>query len=185
MKRTLFRDAAVACLACFAVAGTAYGQASEQAQRQAPKQVLKETHGDWEIHCLEGTETCAMQQVGDTADGRRALLVTVQRLAGVTAEGRPIPAALTVNTPVGVLIPYGVRVRVDDGNMASVPLLRCLPDSCTARAPLADEGVAEFKKGQVANFAFFLQEEVLVEISLNGFTAAYEALTPVQAQAHN
>jgi invasion protein IalB len=176
---------AVACLACFAVTEVAQAQQQQQqqdqAQQQQPNQVLKETHGAWEIHCLEGTETCAMQQVGNTADGQRALLVTVQRLAGVTAEGRPVPAALTVNTPVGVLIPYGVRVRVDEGNVAPVPLLRCLPDNCAARAPLADEAIAEFKKGSVATFGFFLQDEVLVKVSLNGFTAAYDSMKPVQA----
>ena len=178
MTPTLSRAAAVACLACFACLPAAVAQ--QQTQPQGPNQVLKETHGDWEIHCLEGTETCAMQQVGETADGRRAMLVTVQRLADVSAEGQPVPAALTVNTPVGVLIPYGVRVRVDQGNVASVPLLRCLPDSCAARAPLADEAVSEFKKGQTATFGFFLQEEVLVPLSLSGFTAAYDSLTPVE-----
>jgi invasion protein IalB len=154
---------------------------SAQAQQEGPRQELRATHGAWEIHCLEGTDTCIMQQTGNTADGQRALLVTVQRLAGVTAEGRPVPATLTVNTPVGVLIPYGVRVQVDGGNVAPVPLLRCLSDACAARAPLAEEAVDQFKGGSTAIFGFFLQEEVLVDISLNGFTAAYDALTPVQA----
>ena len=198
MTRFPTRAAAVAFLAGLAFTGAAHAQAQQQdrpqAQEQqqqqqqgqrAPKQVLKSTHGAWEIHCLEGTEACAMQQLGNTADGQRALLVTIQRLAGVTAEGRPVPAALTVNTPIGVLIPYGVRVRVDDGNVAPVPLLRCLPDNCAARAPLAEDAVEDFKEGSTATFGFFLQEEVLVEISLNGFTAAYNALKPVQAQAQD
>ncbi len=176
MRCTLFRAANVlACLAGLSATGAA------QAQQEEQNQVLKATHGAWEIQCLEGTETCAMQQVGNTADGKRALLVTVQRLAGVTAEGKPVPAALTVNTPVGVLIPYGVRVRVDDGNVAPVPLLRCLPDNCAARAPLADEAIAQLKKGSKAIFGFFLQDEVLVDVSLSGFTAAYDELKPVQA----
>jgi invasion protein IalB len=163
------------------VTGAALAQAPAAGQQQAQNQVLKATHGDWEIQCLEGTETCAMQQVGNTADGERALLVTVQRLAGVTADERPVPAAITVNTPIGVLIPYAIRVRVDEGNIAQVPLMRCVPESCVARAPMAEEAIAELKRGSKATFAYFLQEEVLVEISLNGFTAAYDALTPVQA----
>lgn len=122
-----------------------------------------------------------MQQVGSTSDGRRALLVTLQRLAGVMAEGRPVAAAMTVNTPLGVLIPYGVRIRIDNGEVSPVPLLRCLPDNCAARAPLSAEAVEQLKKGSVAKFGFFLQEEVLVDVSLSGFTAAYNALQPVQA----
>jgi invasion protein IalB len=182
VRCTPIRAAAVACIAGLS-AGAAHAQAQDAApaQQQGPEQVLAATHGDWEIHCLEGTETCAMQQVGNAANGQRALLVTVQRLAGVSAEGKQVPAAITVNTPLGVLIPYGVRVRVDEGNIAQVPLLRCMPDNCAARAPMADEAIAELKRGAAATFAIFLQEEVLVEISLNGFTAAYDALKPVQA----
>jgi invasion protein IalB len=178
------------------LAGAAYAQQEGQQEGQPqqypqaqmaeqPQQVLKATHGAWEIHCIEGTETCAMQQVGETSNGQRALLVTVQRLAGVTAEGKPVPAALTVNVPVGVLIPYGVRVRVDQGEVAPVPLLRCLPESCAARAPLAEDAVDQFKRGSNATFGFFLQQEVLVEVSLNGFTAAYNELVPMQAQPQN
>lgn len=178
MRRTLTR-AVVAGVAALSVASAAV------AQQAAQKQVLKATHGAWEIHCLEGTETCAMQQVGKTAEGKRALLVTVQRLSGVTADDKPVPAALTVNTPLGVLIPYGVRAKVDDGDVVPVPLLRCLNDNCAARAPLAEEAVDRLKKGSKATFGFFLQDEVLVDISLNGFTAAYSDLKPVAAQVQN
>ena len=124
-----------------------------------------------------------MQQVGNTADGKRAMLVMIERLAGVTAEGQPVPAALTVHTPLGVLIPYNVRVKVDEGNVQPVPLIRCLSDSCMARAPLREQDVAVFKRGGNAKFGFFLTDEVLVDVSLKGFTAAYDALKPVQVQA--
>jgi invasion protein IalB len=186
VTRTHSCSVAVLLAVLFFVLTVALSLGAAQAQQEPPpKQVLKATHGAWEVHCLEGTETCAMQQVGNTADGKRALLVTVQRLAGVTAEGKPVPAALTVNTPLGVLIPYGVRVKVDDGNVAPVPLLRCLQDNCAARAPLADEAIQQLKKGSKATFGFFLQEEVLVDVSLSGFTAAYDALKPVQAQVQD
>ncbi len=178
--RAVTRAAAIACLGALCSVGAASAQ-----QQQAPEQELRATHGSWEIHCIKGTDTCAMQQVGKTSDGQRALLVTIQRLAGVTAEGQNVPAAITVNTPLGVLIPYGVRVRIDEGNVAPVPMLRCVPESCAARAPLAEQAVDMFKKGSKATVGFFLQNEVLVDLSLNGFTAAYNDLKPVQAQSQN
>lgn len=153
------------------------------AQPGAPNRVLKETHGAWEIHCLEGTDTCVMQHVGMTADGRRAMLVMVERLAGVTAEGKDVPAALTVHAPLGVLIPYGVRVKVDQGEVQPVQLMRCLTESCMARAPLTEPDVQLFKRGTTARFGFFLTDEVLVDVSLTGFTAAYNSLKPLQVQA--
>lgn len=178
MTRFLSRAVAALCLAGLALATPAAAQ--QAAQQDQPKRVLKATHGSWEIHCLEGTETCVMQQVGNTSDGRRAMLVTLERLAGVTSEGKPVAAAMTVHAPLGVLIPYNIRVKVDQGDVAPVPLIRCLPESCMARAPLSDQNVEMFKKGTKAKFGFFLTEEVLVDISLNGFTAAYNALKPIQ-----
>lgn len=174
------RTAAIACVGALCSIGAASAQ--QQAQQQ---QELRTTHGDWEIHCITGTDTCAMQQIGETSEGQRAMLVTIQRLAGVEADGQNVPAAITVSTPIGILIPYGVRVRIDEGNVAPVPLLRCLPESCAARAPLAQQAVDMFKKGSKATVGFFLQNEVLVDISLNGFTAAYNDLTPVQGQPQN
>jgi invasion protein IalB len=184
------RAAAALCLAGIALSAPAFAQ-QEQAPAQPaqptqaaqPDRVLKETHGAWEIHCIEGSETCIMQHIGKTANGERALLVTIERLAGVTAEGKPVPASLTVYTPLGVLIPYDVRVKIDDGGVMPVPLMRCLADLCMARAPMAEQDVSIFKKGSSARFGFYLNDEVLVDVPLNGFTAAYDSLTPVQVQA--
>jgi invasion protein IalB len=142
--------------------------------------VLKETHGDWEIRCIEGTSTCAMSQIGNTADGKRALLVTIQRLKDAKSdEGTAIPGAMTVQTPLGVLIPYGVRLKIDSDNVIPLPLSRCVPAGCVSQAPMLDAAVSKMKKGSTAVFGFFLDKEVLVNVSLRGFTKAYNSLTPV------
>lgn len=153
---------------------------SSSAGAQA-KDVLKETHGDWEIRCIEGTGTCAMSQVGKTGDGKRALLVTVQRLAGASAEdGTAVPAAMTVQTPLGILLPYGVRLKIDSDQVVPLPLSRCVPAGCISQAPMLDEAVGKMKKGTKAVYGFFLDKEVLVNVSLRGFTKAFNSLTPVK-----
>lgn len=158
---------------------------AQQAQPSQPRDVVKATHGAWEIHCIDGTETCAIQQIGNTSDGKRAMQVTVERLAGVEAQGQNIPAAMTVRTPLGVLIPYLVRVQIDQGEVQQIPLVRCLPDSCVARAPLTQQAVDQLKRGGTAKFTFFLSEEVPVTISLNGFTKAYDELKPIAPELQN
>lgn len=185
MTRFRSRAAAALCLAGMVLSAPAMAQQAQSSQMEAaqPERELRATHGAWEIHCLKGTETCVMQHVGKTDDGKRALLVTVERLAGVTAEGQAVPAAMTVHTPLGVLIPYQVRVKIDEGEVMPVQLLRCLTDSCMARVPMAEQDVDMFKKGSTARFGFFLTDEVVVDVSLNGFTAAYNALKPVQVEA--
>ena len=125
-----------------------------------------------------------MSQVGKTGDGKRALLVTIQRLKGAKADnGQAIPAAITVQAPLGILIPYGIRIKIDSDQVVPLPLSRCVPAGCVAQAPMLNEAVGKMKKGSKAVFGFFLENEVLVNVSLSGFTAAYDSLTPVAGQA--
>ena len=182
MKSFLTRAAAL-CLAGFVLSAPAHAQQAEPAVPDQANRVLKATHGAWEIHCIEGTETCVMQQVGETADGKRAILVTIQRISGATADGKEVPATLTALAPLGVWIPYNIRFKIDEGELGSTQLIRCVSDGCIGQAPLSAQDVNTFKRGSTAKFGFVLTEEILVDISLNGFTAAYDALTPVAVQA--
>lgn len=144
------------------------------------KDVLKATHGDWEIRCIEGSSTCAMSQVGKTNDGKRAILVTIQRLKGAKADnGTPVPAAMTVQAPLGILLPYGVRLKIDADQVVPLPLSRCVPAGCISQAPMLDEAVNKMKKGSKAVYGFFLDKEILVNVSLRGFTKAFNTLTPI------
>ena len=151
--------------------------------QQGGNDELRATHGDWEIRCIKGTDTCAMSQVGNTKEGERALLVTIQRVSGAkTEDGRPIQAAMTVQAPLGILIPYGIRIKIDGDKVIPLPLSRCIPAGCISQAPMLDEAVNKMKKGSKAVYGIFLQQEVLVDISLSGFTKAFNNLKPVPAQ---
>lgn len=145
--------------------------------------VLRQTHKDWEVRCIEGTDTCAMSQIGKTGDGQSALQITIQRISGAkTEQGAKIHAAMTVQTPLGVLIPYGVRLKIDNDEVVRFSLARCIPGGCVSRAPMLEEAVTKMKKGTKVVFGYFLDREVLVDVSLSGFTAAYNSLEEVPAQ---
>lgn len=170
-----FSVIAAAGVSLLAGVGTASAQASD---------VLKATHGDWEVRCIQGTDTCAMSQIGNTKEGERGLLVTIQRITGAnTDDGRPIQATMTVQAPLGILIPYGIRIKIDGGAVIPLPLSRCIPSGCVSQAPMLDEAVSRMKKGSKAVYGIFLDKEVLVNISLRGFTKAFNNLTPVRAQS--
>lgn len=169
--------------ACAGIVLSALAATGAAAQSGGAKDTLKATHGSWEVRCITGTETCAMSQVGTTGDGKRAILITIQRVSGAnTKDGKPIPAAMTVQTPLGVLIPYGLRLKIDGNQVVPLPLTRCIQAGCVSQAPMLGEAVNQMKKGSKAVFGYFLQNETLVNVSLSGFTAAYDALTPVAAQ---
>lgn len=143
------------------------------------KEVETATHGQWTVRCLEGTDDCRITQVGKNDKGQDALLVSIQRISGTkTKDGTEIPAALQVQAPLGVLIPYGVRLKIDEGETAPLGITRCLPIGCISGAPMTAEAVSLMKKGTLANFAYVLQNETVIKISLSGFTKAYESLKP-------
>jgi invasion protein IalB len=170
---TLKRFAGVAAAAAVSL-GLVTGAAAQ------PKEVERETHGDWTVRCIEGSDDCRMTQIGKNAQGQEALLVSLQRIRGAkTQSGQDIPAALQVQAPLGVLIPFGVRLKIDDGETAPLGITRCLPIGCVAGAPMTEEAVSLMKKGSNANFAYVLQNETVIKISLRGFTRAYDSLTPL------
>ena len=142
-------------------------------------EVEREKIGDWTIRCLEGTEDCRMTQIGKVGE-EDALLVSIQRLADTKMQnGTEVAAAMQVQAPLGILIPYGVRLKIDQGETAGLNITRCLPIGCVAGAPMTDEAVALLKKGATANFTYVLQNETAIGISLSGFTKAYESLKPM------
>lgn len=143
------------------------------------------THGDWEVHCIKGTEACAMQQVGKTGDGKRGLFVTIQRVKPTAGQdGRNVSALISAIAPLGVLIPYGLRAKIDGGAETGMPYSRCLQTGCFASSPMSDETVNRMKKGNVAAFSIALDREVTVNISLRGFTAAFNSLKPIAPGAN-
>lgn len=158
----------------------AAGLALPAAAQQAPNSEKRATNGDWEIHCIKGTDTCAMQQVGKTGADERALFITIQRIKDAPArDGRAVPAVISALAPLGVLLPYGLRAVIDGGKPTGMPFERCGPAGCVASAPMSPETVTRMKKGNAVVFKFALDREVDVNISLRGFTKSYNSLTPI------
>lgn len=185
MARSKYRNRAVIRQISFLVfAASMVMSLSVVSARAQAQDFVKDTFGDWEIRCLEASkETCVMSQVGKTAAGEVALEVQLQRLAGVTAEnGQQVPAIVALKAPLGILIPYGVRIKIDGKDSGAIPLERCLASGCVSRTPIGDEAVSRMKKGSSSVFTFVLDKEIPVNVSLKGFTKAYNNLEPVRGQ---
>lgn len=173
-----FKQIAAACLlAALALPGAA---AAQTAGQQPPGETVKATHGDWEIVCsTQKSELCVMRQVGETADGKRALEVRVRKLEGTkTKDGKNIPAAIRIMTPLGTILPPGVNVSVDGSKPRTGLFEVCLPQGCIVEQPISDEFLGQLKAGATARMTFGMlqQGEVNVDVSLNGFTKAFGSL---------
>ena len=139
---------------------------------------VKETHGEWEIRCETPTgaraEQCALIQFV-VADDRPNVGLTVIVLKTADKKAR----VLRVLAPLGVLLPSGLGLRIDNQNLGNAAFVRCVADGgCVAEIVMDDKLVDSFKKGKLATFVIFQtpEEGIGIPIELNGFTAGFSAL---------
>ena len=138
--------------------------------------VVKETFGEWKLICDTpagaSSEQCAMVQVVLDEETEIGLSVAVLQ----TADGRT--TLMRVAAPLGVVLPSGLGLIVDEKNIGSVPFRSCFSDGCYAEV-IPDEQLLEtLSNGKSATFIVFRtpEEGIGVPIELSGFAEAYEAL---------
>lgn len=85
---------------------------------------------------------------------------------------------LRVLAPLGVLLPSGLGLRVDNADIGRAGFVRCLPNGCIAEVILEDELLTKLQSGGQATFIIFQtpEEGIGIPISLNGFSAGFDAL---------
>lgn len=149
------------------------------AQQMQPGQdgIVRGQFGDWQIVCKppppgSKTEACAIVQ-SVTAEDRNNVGLTVyfQKFANGTR-------VLRVFAPLGILLPPGLGLKVDDKDVGNAPFLRCHSFACYAQVVAEDKLVEQLRKGQTAVFIIFQTEEagIGIPISLKGFGDALAKL---------
>jgi invasion protein IalB len=166
---TSFRSRWV-CTALAAALTAAAGAAGAQG-------VVKNTFGDWQMRCETPpgakSEQCALVQ-NVMAEDRPNLTLLV--IALKTADGKS--RLLRMVAPLGILIPAGIGLRIDQADIGRAGYVRCLTTGCIAEAVLDDTLLNQLKGGQTATFIVFQtpEEGVGVPVSLNGFGAGFDGL---------
>ncbi|MEO1199433.1 MAG: invasion associated locus B family protein [Pseudomonadota bacterium] len=158
--------AGLACLLLTALAGSAIAQG-----------VVRDTVGDWQVRCDQppgaAQEQCALMQ-SVTAEDRQNVGLTVVVLK--TADNAD--HIMRVQAPLGVLLPAGLGLRVDDEDVGRALFVRCVLDGCIAEIYLKTEELAKLQAGSVATFIIFQtpEEGIGIPVSLAGFTEGYAQL---------
>ena len=175
MTRFFKQTVAAFALAALALPGPA------AAQGTAPQtETVKATYGAWEIVCSSAqSDLCVMRQFGKNAEGNDVIDVRIRKLKDVkTQDGKTLPAAIQITTPLGTILRAGVTVKIDAGEPRTGAFEVCLPSGCVLRDPMSEEFLANLKAGKAAKMTFTLLQlgELSVSISLKGFTKAFKAL---------
>ncbi|MFQ5955201.1 MAG: invasion associated locus B family protein, partial [Kiloniellales bacterium] len=113
-----------------------------------------QTFKDWRVRCqqpeaAEPRQCHIFQTVVVTRTAEPILYIAV----GYPPDGSD-DAVVFITLPLGIHLPSGVTLRVDDGDPVGVLIEHCDRDGCHARLPLERRLVASFKAGLVAHVAF-------------------------------
>ena len=160
----------LACVA--AVASIAMAAAPAAAQG-----TVKSVHGDWQIRCDTPpgaqSEQCALIQ-SVTAEDRPNVGLTVIVLKTADQKSR----LMRVLAPLGVLLPSGLGLKINQADIGKAGFVRCLPNGCVAEVIMDDNLIKQLRTGQTATFIIFQtpEEGIGIPMSLKGFGDGFDKL---------
>ena len=138
---------------------------------------VKSVHGDWQVRCDTPpgatAEQCALIQ-SVTAEDRPNVGLTVIVLKTADQKSRLI----RVLAPLGVLLPSGLGLKIDDTDIGKAGFVRCLPNGCVAEVIMDDNLLKQLRNGQNATFIIFQtpEEGIGIPMSLQAFGEGYDKL---------
>lgn len=145
---------------------------------------IQEKQGDWEIKCLnnpDGDDPCQMYQLLSDEQGNSVAKVSMGKLP---AGGQAVVGA-TVVAPLETLLTQQLTISVDGGQTRRYPFRFCAQPGCVANIGFTAGEVASFKKGAKATVTIVHAaapgQKVNLNMSLTGFTAAFDTLVTPQA----
>ena len=165
--KTLFGTAALAAglLACL------------PSQAAFAQGAVKSVHKDWQIRCDTPpgakSEQCALIQ-SVVAEDRANVGLTVIVLKTADAKSR----LMRVVAPLGVLLPSGLGLKIDNDDIGRAGFVRCLPNGCIAEVVMDDTLIGKLRNGKQATFIIFQtpEEGIGFPMSLAGFGEGYDKL---------
>lgn len=138
---------------------------------------VKATHGDWQMRCetpagAKGEQCALVQNVA--AEDRPAITLLVIVLKTADQKSR----LLRIVAPLGVLLPSGLGLKIDDKDIGRAGFVRCLTTGCVAEVVMDDGLLGQLKNGKNATFIVFQtpEEGVGIPVSLEGFAKGMEGL---------
>ena len=159
-----------ACLTL--ILGSGVGLTSALAQG-----AVNSSHGDWQIRCDTPPgaqkEQCALIQ-SVTAEDRANAGLTVIVLKTADQKSR----LMRVVAPLGVLLPSGLGLKLDNADIGRAGFVRCLPNGCVAEVVMDDTLLQQLRTAKTATFIIFEtpEEGIGFPLSLKGFAEGFEKL---------
>ena len=131
----------------------------------------------WSVGCTSAGRAapleCAMEQSAVLSKtGQLVVLVNVRVPSDTHA-----PVAM-VQLPLGLNLPGGAKLQVDDGKTADLQIQTCENRGCYAAAAIAPDVLAALKSGKELKLSFqnLAKETITIPMPLTDFAAAYDKI---------
>lgn len=143
------------------------------------------TFVDWEQRCVrtaDGSDPCQLYQLLKDETGNPVAEISVFGLP----PGQQAAAGATAIVPLETLLTQELTLQVDSGTAKRYPYSWCSPIGCIARIGFTAEEVAAMKGGVKATMTLVPvvapDKKVILNVSLKGFTAGYDAVNAANAK---
>jgi len=85
---------------------------------------------------------------------------------------------MRVVAPLGVLLPSGLGLKLDNQDVGRAGFVRCLPNGCVAEVVMDDKLLGQLRTAKTATFIIFEtpEEGIGFPLSLNGIGEGYDKL---------
>ncbi len=140
---------------------------------------IRAEYGDWALRCIKAAEgiqdACNLYQLLVSDEGASVAEFNIFQLP----EGGQAVAGATLVVPLETLLIEQITIAVDGQNARRYPFNFCNRAGCVARIGFTQAEIDELKRGAQATVrivpAAAPTQEVVLAVSLSGFTAGYDS----------
>jgi invasion protein IalB len=99
-------------------------------------------------------------------------------LVNIRVAGDTHSPVATIQLPLGLYLPGGMKLQVDEGKVANVQIQTCEAQGCYAGTPIAADLLTALKSGKQLKVSFqnLNKEAISIQMPLVDFAAAYEKI---------
>lgn len=157
---------------------------TEQAADGVGTTYVPATFDAWEQRCLrteDGSDPCQLYQLMKDAKGNSVAEINIFSLP----PGQKAVAGATIVVPLETLLTEQMTLAVDAAPAKRYPFSWCASVGCFARIGFTAEEIEGFKRGNKAVLTIVPvaapDQKVVLDVSLKGFTAGFEAVNAANA----
>lgn len=143
----------------------------------APQQADAAPQPGWVARCASAGRAapleCAIEETAVLAKtGQLVVLVNIR----ITGDTRT-PVAM-VQLPLGLNLPLGAKLQVDDGKTVDLQIQTCENRGCYANLPVAPDLLAALRTGKQLKISFqnLAKDPITIPMPLTDFAAAYDKI---------